>query len=487
MALVAATITVTFTAQYAGTHRVCFRIQGSGDSYDCNTLISCVGGGTSCVAVINTFVDPEWCDNPVVFEGYVQPTCEDVLSTNSREGWSENYVPSPTCEAWTVTCAFTDITTINITDPGNGYTGVPGDYTVTINYTGDSPTQTVTTNNVVIGTGFIIDSEITTAGTSYVRSEEITAFDNIIPGSGYDVNGTYTDVPVIGTGIDATADVTISGGAITAVIVGNNAGGAYTDGETVTFADSDLGGRTAGSAGSADVNGVSASETICITDSGSGTGAVVAIGRVGGGGEIEALVIQSAGDLYQGPIVDTNSGSCTPDLSAGSGAAITLTTDIDTITDLTVNQTGLGYPELPTLTIGAPGGGALQATAEFVADPCDSYTLGDDCNSLTLGSQTGLEHLDSLVFCLDEAGTPLALNSEYTTVQEGCCADGCIEYRVTNTDTVSANIEYVNCGGAFTTQAIASDQTLILCAVVNSINEAQIPLVTITNTGTSCL
>ena len=62
MAAIPATITVNFTANYAGPHRVCWRIGASGP-YDCTTSVTCTGGGNPCQAVITTTVDNESCDD----------------------------------------------------------------------------------------------------------------------------------------------------------------------------------------------------------------------------------------------------------------------------------------------------------------------------------------------------------------------------------------------------------------------------------------
>ena len=104
MAIVTATITVDFIANYAGSHRVCFRIQGSGDPYDCSTVVNCAGGATTCQAIINTPVNTTSCDGIVVFEGYVQAACEDILSTNGRLAWTADFVPNVICDRFEILC-----------------------------------------------------------------------------------------------------------------------------------------------------------------------------------------------------------------------------------------------------------------------------------------------------------------------------------------------------------------------------------------------
>lgn len=100
--LTPATITVNFTANYAGAHRICWR-QCSVGSYVCTNIVSCVGGGNVCSATISIMVDPESCD-PVCFEGYIQATCNPEGSPVDQVLWSKIFTPTPTCRMYSVTC-----------------------------------------------------------------------------------------------------------------------------------------------------------------------------------------------------------------------------------------------------------------------------------------------------------------------------------------------------------------------------------------------
>ena len=122
MATITATITIDFNANYAGTHRVCYRIQGSGDPYDCTTSVSCVGGGTLCQAVITADVNSTSCDGTVTFEGYIQSACEDILSTSGRLLWTADFVPTVLCQRYEVLCARTPISNTSIDNGGALYT-----------------------------------------------------------------------------------------------------------------------------------------------------------------------------------------------------------------------------------------------------------------------------------------------------------------------------------------------------------------------------
>jgi hypothetical protein len=87
------TITVTFTSYFTGTHRVCYRLNGTG-AYDCSTIVSCLGLGNTCSAVITfPYTDPSGVCDPVDVDGYVQPTCEPEGSLTSRIPFTGSFVP----------------------------------------------------------------------------------------------------------------------------------------------------------------------------------------------------------------------------------------------------------------------------------------------------------------------------------------------------------------------------------------------------------
>lgn len=94
------TITVNFTAEYAGPHRICWRQCGVGQ-YVCTNIINCVGGGNVCSAVISVMVNPESCD-PVCFEGYIQATCNPEGSSTGQVPWTTTFTPNPACKFYTI-------------------------------------------------------------------------------------------------------------------------------------------------------------------------------------------------------------------------------------------------------------------------------------------------------------------------------------------------------------------------------------------------
>lgn len=79
----------------------------------------------------------------------------------------------------------------------------------------------------------------------FTTPASIATFGAITPGSGY-VNGNYANVPLInGSGIGATANITVAGGSVTVATV-NNPGIGYAPGDNLTAYNTYLGGSGAG-------------------------------------------------------------------------------------------------------------------------------------------------------------------------------------------------------------------------------------------------
>lgn len=96
------------------------------------------------------------------------------------------------------------------------------------------------TNLVVTGTDIPANTTLTN-----IQSSGIKTLGAITAGSGY-VNGSYTDVPLTGgSGALATADITVSGGAVTAVTLVEY-GASYVIGDSLSASNTNLGGTGSG-------------------------------------------------------------------------------------------------------------------------------------------------------------------------------------------------------------------------------------------------
>lgn len=206
MTPVAGALTITFTNQYVGPHRVCYRRMTpvpTNPSEPCTVLTSfcCVtvatgpGTGTNTVT-IPVIVDNESCDS-ATWEVYVQAECEDIATTDGRVYVTPNpgFTPTPTCLPVTYTCNEVPLAGFIITDDGRtsvnggGYTGAE-----TVSVGGD------TSGTLTVGIGDPNDLLITN------------------PGSGAATDATYLGVPLTGgSGTGATATVVITGGVVAGI------------------------------------------------------------------------------------------------------------------------------------------------------------------------------------------------------------------------------------------------------------------------------
>lgn len=218
MATVVATLTVDFTANYAGPHRVCFRIQGSGNPYDCSTTVGCVGGGSACQAVINTPVNTTSCDGPITFEGYIQAACEDILSTSGRLAFTAVFVPNVVCEKYEVLCARGPIDSVTITQPGNDY--ILADTLALVRNGADPETSDGALSIGAVGDGVINTvSGIAAAGINYTVLDVLNVVDNTGIGTGATIrvdsiggSGEILTFTLLTNGTDYTGGFSFTGG-----------------------------------------------------------------------------------------------------------------------------------------------------------------------------------------------------------------------------------------------------------------------------------
>lgn len=210
MATRSTTITVSWTSNYNGPHRVCWREAGLSPEpdYNCTTDTTHPNcGAGECSYDIPITVDDETCET-VTYEGYIQPACEDESSSAKRVPFTVDFIPSPDCKRYQVICDSSGVDSIEIDNAGSGYNPASAP-AVTISGDGTGATATA-----VVGDGEIISIAITSGGSGYTNG--------FYPAT--DLNG--------GSGTGATADVTISGGAVTDVVIVDGGSG-YVDGEIV--------------------------------------------------------------------------------------------------------------------------------------------------------------------------------------------------------------------------------------------------------------
>jgi hypothetical protein len=211
---------VSFTATYVGEHRVCWRIQGSGDPYDCTTLVMAVFGAN--VTIIFLVVEENYC-GPYEFEGYVQPTCVAEGDPSLKTAWTPvQYVNTPDCEPYVLTCSTVSLARIDITNWGTGYDPLPG----------MEPLVTVAGDATAIA---VVDS----------LGNGIKTYAIVDGGSGYYGGGYGKAINIPATtatlGIDAKFDVTVSAGVVVEIVV-RDGGSAWTPGDNFSFSAAALGG-----------------------------------------------------------------------------------------------------------------------------------------------------------------------------------------------------------------------------------------------------
>lgn len=219
MALVPAIVSLNWVSNYIGPHRICYKIS-TDPTYTCTVPgtpglgfhANCAGNGTPCSYDIEIMVDNETCD-PIAYDIYVQPACEDESSLSGRLVLSPQMVftPSPECKRYNVTCASVSVDSGTVTAAGSGYT------------VGTFPIPVVGGG----GAGATADAIISEGG-------EVTLYieDNL--GAGYN-DGSYSEVSMVnitGAGTGLKMNITVAGGAVTVTAI-TAAGTGYVSGDTV--------------------------------------------------------------------------------------------------------------------------------------------------------------------------------------------------------------------------------------------------------------
>lgn len=320
MAPIPATLTVNFIANYAGGHRVCWRIGTSGP-YDCSTVVICAGGATPCSANIPISVDNDTCSS-ITFEGYVQAVCETVGSLNGRVPFSSTFIPDPACDKYDITCASVGISDFTITNVGSGYT------------VGSNPGVTILGGG---GSGATAYGEV---GDQGVKTFTLSAGGSGYLGGGSGVISIVPALNITGTGSGATFTVTVTTGVITAVVLTSieTAGTGYNIGDTFEFNNSFFGGT--------------------------GSGVIVTVDSLNTG-EVYSIIVSAPGSGYS----SLPSGTVAPP-PAGVTALVTAVllpcSDIDLDDDCTTTAIGV----LP----GLPLGEAYHKCSQAAYSPPAGYT-----------------------------------------------------------------------------------------------------------------
>lgn len=254
MAVVNITLEVNFTSHYIGEHRICWRIQGSGDPYDCTNLVICPNG--ACTSSFTISLESNFC-GPYTIEGYVQPTCFDQSDPTGQVPFSAEYNNTVDCEPYTLTCSTVSLDGwIHIVDYGSGYTAAP-----LISIGGNA-----TAISVIEATDDgMKTASINTPGTGYFSG-------------GYGKARNITAIPGVGpAGIDARFDVTVQAGVVIQIDI-RSGGTGWAIGNQFTFDNTDLGGSGSDFVGTVDTLSVIGElKEIQLTSPGSGYTAVPAV------------------------------------------------------------------------------------------------------------------------------------------------------------------------------------------------------------------
>jgi hypothetical protein len=243
--LVPAVLSLNWISNYAGPHRVCYRIVGA-PTYTCTVPGTpgpgfhpvCGGPGTPCSYDIDILVDNETCDQ-VDYDIYVQPACEDEISLVGRVPLNLSFIPDPACNRYNVTCGVVGIDDGTVTAPGAGY--IIGVYPLPL----------------IGGDGVGATAEAVVTGT-----RDIVSFLGNAAGVGYNdgVFGNAAQDTLTGIGVGAEFNLTIVGGVITVATLASGGTG-YITGDTVKPNETIV-----GIPGTPEVYTVTADDTGTVTD-----------------------------------------------------------------------------------------------------------------------------------------------------------------------------------------------------------------------------
>jgi hypothetical protein len=315
-------------------------IGGTGAGATANITVS--GGSVTAYTITNTGV------------GY-QPGDDLTVSNSSLGGTGSGLIIQVTAVAGSGIFDLTLLVT------GSGYTNGTYNNVALTDYTGSGATA-----NIVVVGGSVVGVTIVNPGQGYTVNDIVTVggglltFGTITGGSGY-TNGYYSNIALQGgTGLGATANFTVSGGAVTALSV-VSPGGAYKTTDTLTVSTG--GGITAfnitnpGNGGGGDINGTFPGVQQLGT-SGHGTGAVFTF--VITSGYLTAAACTNPGSGYAANDTLTFKYATTIQATAVSAAGPLGNGSLFAVKVGTVSANPLGSPtvyfQAQVLTLTNPGG-----------------------------------------------------------------------------------------------------------------------------------
>ena len=324
----------------------------------------------------------------------------DTAITTAGAGYDDADYPGVTLTSITSAAAGA-LQTFTITDGGLNY--VDGTYT-NVALTGGTGSNG--TANITVAGGTITVASAATVGNNYTQGDTFTIPANLIGGSKLDTltvtnggsgytDGTYLSVPLVtssGSGVNATGNITVSGGVVTAATV-QTQGGGYTTSDALTVDADDitiavLATANISNAGSSYANGsytavvttqtntrdglAGAGATFDITVSGNavttatlvdggtnyqvGDTLTVASGDIGGdAGEISGLTVTNGGTGYS----DSTYSNVAVTGGSGNGAIAEIEISGGAVISATITTGGTGYVAGETVSLAGYGGASL--------------------------------------------------------------------------------------------------------------------------------
>jgi len=161
-------LTITYTPQYQGCHRVCFRttqlqyccyLDNSGSTIGTpKTVDIYLSNYTQCLGFIPSEIS---CNGDTAVTGYIQPCCSDETSLSNRTAFTATFA-STECTSYNILCPESGIGELTINNPGYGWP------------VGVTPTISVI-DSFLYGSGFVTSVTMNCEpGDSYCSIDSIT-------------------------------------------------------------------------------------------------------------------------------------------------------------------------------------------------------------------------------------------------------------------------------------------------------------------------